>query len=72
MTIFSPSHHPESRRPLALEQLVSIHTVTMDMRWAMVELAFRSLTAMCAQARSRIAGKARAPASPQGHEHCCC
>jgi hypothetical protein len=44
MTIFSEFGFRRSRRPLvnvqafALEQLVSIHSTTLDMRWAMVEL----------------------------------
>jgi len=63
MTIFSEFGAPRSRRPLAnlvnveafaLEQLVSIHCVTLDLRWAMVELAWRSLTAMCAFAQGSL------------------
>ena len=70
MTIFSEFGPLESRRRLAkaevfaLEQLVSIHCVTMDLRWAMVELAWRSFTAMCAFAQGQFvswARKARAP-----------
>ena len=75
MTIFSESHHPESRVPLTLEQLASIHTVTMDMRWAMVELAISSLTTSCAAVPGQIVARvrrARAPRQEQGHEHCCC
>jgi hypothetical protein len=30
----------------ALEQLVTIHTVSSDLRWALVELALRSIVAM--------------------------
>jgi len=82
MTIFSESGFRGSLAPLAnargfaFEQLVSIHCVTSDLRWAMVELAWRSFTAMCAFAQGRLvawAGKARAPRSEEGRgRHCCC
>ena len=82
MTIFSEFGPLGSRRRLvntqafALEQLVSIHCVTSDLRWAMVELAWRSFTAMCAFAQGRLvllARKARAPrAEQEGARHCCC
>ena len=82
MTIFSEFGPLGSRAPLvnargfALEQLVSIHSVNTDLRWAMVELAWRSFTAMCALAHGQLiarARKARAPRAEQGHgRHCCC
>ena len=82
MTIFSEFGLQGSRGPLenaqgfALEQLVSIQCVTSDLRWAMVELAWRSFTAMCAFAQGRLvllARKARAPrAEQEGARHCCC
>jgi hypothetical protein len=56
MTIFSEFASRRSRLPVlnarafAFEQLVCIHTTTIDLRWAMVELALRPLTAMCALA----------------------
>jgi hypothetical protein len=87
MTIFSEFGAPGSRLPLVsanlvnvkastLEQLVSIHRVTSDLRWAMVELAWRSLTAMCAFAQGRVvlwARGQRPPREPAGRgRHCCC
>ena len=48
-----------SREPLlsaqtfALEHLITIHCVTTDLRWAMVELALRSFTAMLAFAQGQ-------------------
>ena len=82
MTIFSESGFRERGQPLvkaqyfALEHLVSIHSTTLDLRWAMVELAWRSFTAMCAFAQGRLvllARKARAPrAEQEGARHCCC
>jgi hypothetical protein len=82
MTIFSEFGRQEGLGPLtnargfALEQLVSIHSVNTDLRWAMVELAWRSFTAMCALAQSQFvawARKARAPRGEEGHaRHCCC
>ena len=75
MTIFSQSHHPESRQPLSFEQAVSIHAVTLDMRRAMVELAISSLTTSCAAVQGQIVArvrKVRAPRPEQGPEHCCC
>ena len=82
MTIFSEfgfrgSHGPlENAQGFALEQLVSVQCVTTDLRWAMVELAWRSFTAMCAFAQGRLAmwvRKARTPRPEEGHgRHCCC
>jgi len=75
MTIFSPSRHPETRLPVTLEQVVSIHAVTLDMRRAMVELAITSLTTSCAAVQGQIVArvrKVRSPRQQQGHEHCCC
>jgi len=82
MTIFSEFGLQERLGPLtkargfAFEQLVSIHCVTSDLRWAMVELAWRSFTAMCAFAQGRLvawAGKARTPRPEAGRgRHCCC
>ena len=82
MTIFSEFGFRGSRRPLAnaqafaLEQLVSIQSVTSDLRWAMVELAWRSFSAMCAFAQGRLvswARKARTPRAEEGRSrHCCC
>jgi hypothetical protein len=60
MTIFSEFGFPKSlahlanARGFAFEQLVSIHCVTTDLRWAMVELAWRSFTAMCAFAQGQL------------------
>ena len=82
MTIFSEFASPRSRLPVlnaqcfAFEQLVFIHSVTTDLRWAMVELAWRSLTAMCALAQGKLvrwARKARTPRAEEGRgRHCCC
>ena len=86
MTIFSEFGAPKSRLPLVntnlvnarsftLEQLVTIHCVTSDLRWAMVELAWRSFTAMCAFAQGRLvswARKARTPRSEEGRGRPCC
>ena len=82
MTIFSEFGFRGSRLPLAnaqgfaLEQLVSIHCATFDLRWAMVELAWRSFTAMCAFAQGRFvlwARKDRTPREEEGRgRHCCC
>ncbi|KRR07670.1 hypothetical protein CQ12_39925 [Bradyrhizobium jicamae] len=82
MTIFSEFGPLGSRGPLAnvqgfaLEQLVSIHCVTSDLRWAMVELAWRSLTAMGALARAQLVAwvrKHRTPREEERHsQHCCC
>ena len=61
MTIFSDLGFRGSRTPLAnargfaFEQLVSIQCVTTDLRWAMVELAWRSFTAMCVLAQGQLA-----------------
>ncbi|WP_161851667.1 hypothetical protein [Bradyrhizobium sp. CCBAU 051011] len=82
MTIFSEFGTLGSRGPLvnargfALEQLVSIHCVTSDLRWAMVELAWRSLTAMCALGRAQLVSwmrRHRTPRGEAGHgRQCCC
>ena len=82
MTIFSEFGFRRSRRPLlnaqvfALEQLVSIQCVTSDLRWAMVELAWRSFTGMCAFVQGQFvswARKDRAPREEEGRgRHCCC
>jgi hypothetical protein len=85
MTIFSEFGAPGSRQPVnadllnakafALEQLVSIHCVTTDLRWAVVELAWRSLTAMCALAQGRFvlwARGQRSPREPEGRGRPCC
>ena len=82
MTIFSEFGPLGSSKPLvnargfALEQLVSIHCVTSDLRWALIELAWRSFTAMFAFAQGRLVSwvrKARTPRQEEGHgRHCCC
>jgi hypothetical protein len=91
MTIFSEFGAPRSRQPVnadllnanllnaksfALEQLVSIHCVTADLRWAMVELVWRSLTAMCAFAQGRFVLWVRGQRSPRQQggrgRPCCC
>ena len=91
MTIFSEFGAPRSRQPVvnadlmnanlgnakafALEQLVSVHCVTSDLRWAMVELAWRSLTAMYALAQGRFVSWARGqrpPREPAGRGRPCC
>ena len=82
MTIFSEFDALGNSKPLvnargfALEQLVSIHSVTSDLRWAMVELAWRSLTAMCVFAQRQLVAwvrKTRTPRAEEGHgRHCCC
>lgn len=60
MTIFSEFGFRGSRLPrsnaqaFALEQLVCIHSVTLDLRWAMIELALRSFTAMYALAQGQL------------------
>ena len=82
MTIFSEFVPPRNRLPIlhaqtfAFEHLVAIHSVTTDLRWAMVELAWRSLTAMCALAQRQLVAwvrKTRTPRAEEGHgRHCCC
>ena len=82
MTIFSEFGFRGSRGPLenaqgfALEQLVSIQCVTSDLRWAVVELAWRSFSAMCAFAQERLVAwvrKIRTPPAEEARgEHCCC
>ncbi len=65
MTIFSEFGFRGSRQPLldaqyfALEHLVSIHSTTSDLRWAMLELVLRSFTAMCVLAQGQLALLAR-------------
>ena len=71
MTIFSEFGLRRSRAPLAnaqgfaFEQLVSIHDITLDLRWAMVELAWRSFTAMCAFAQGQLVSWARKDRTPR-------
>ena len=83
MTIFSEFGFRGSRRRLvntqafALEQLISIHCVTSDLRWAMVELAWRSFTAMFAFAQGQFVAWVRGHRRRQQEEeargrHCCC
>ena len=82
MTIFSELGFRGSREPLvnaqgfALEQLVSIQCVTSDLRWAMVELAWRSFSAMCAFAQGLLVAWVRKIRTPRAEEargrHCCC
>ncbi|MGE9008944.1 hypothetical protein ACO2JO_10210 [Leptospira interrogans] len=82
MTIFSEFGPLGSRRRLAntqafaLEQLVSIHCVTSDLRWAMVGLAWRSFTAMCGFAQGQLLSWARGRRALREEEgrgrHCCC
>jgi hypothetical protein len=81
MTIFSEFGFRGSRGPLVNAQdlaaeLVSIHCVTTDLRWAMVELAWRSFTAMCAFAQGQFVSLARGQPTPREEEargrHCCC
>jgi len=82
MTIFSESGFRGSLAPLAnargfaFEQLVSIHCVTSDLRWAMVELAWRSFTAMYAVAQRQFVQWVRGHRSPREEggrgRPCCC
>ena len=82
MTIFSEfgfrgSHGPlENAQGFALEQLVSVQCVTTDLRWAMVELAWRSFTGMCAVVQGQFVSLARKDPTPRDEEgrgrHCCC
>jgi len=92
MTIFSEFGFRRSRLPLtdaqtlnaqtlnakafALEQLVSIHCTTLDLRWAMVELAWRSFTGMCALVQGQFVSLAHKNPTPREEEgrgrHCCC
>lgn len=61
MTNFSEFGLREGSLPLAnapyfaLEQLVLIHSTTLDLRWAMVELGLRFFTAMWRLAQGRLA-----------------
>jgi len=80
MTIFREFGFREPRLPLVnadlVEQLVSIHCVTSDLRWAMVELAWRSFTAMCAFAQGRFVVWTRRHHTPREQagpgRPCCC
>jgi len=60
MTIFSELGFRERGLPLAnvqyfaMEQLVSVHATTTDLRWAMVELMLRSFSAVCVLARAQL------------------
>jgi hypothetical protein len=87
MTIFSEFGAPGSRLPLlntsllnaksfTLEQLVSIHCVTSDLRWAMVELAWRSFSAMYVVAQRQFVQWVRGHRSPREEggrgRPCCC
>ncbi|MBN8987784.1 MAG: hypothetical protein J0H42_06040 [Rhizobiales bacterium] len=82
MTIFSEFGFRESRRRLvngrafALEQLVSIHSGTTDLRWAMVELAWRSFTALYGLVQGQLLSWARGHHTPRDEEGggrpCCC
>ena len=59
MTNFSEFGFRSSRQPLLnaqyLEHLVLIHATTSDLRWAMVELALRSFTALWVLAQGQLA-----------------
>ena len=80
MTFFSEPGPGGSRLPVVtaqtfvLEQLISIQATTLDMRWAMVELAWRSFTGMCAFVQERLAAwvrKDRTPPQQEGNgRHC--
>ena len=65
MTILNKFGFRGSRRPIlyaqpfALEQLISIQGATTDLRWAMIELALRSFSAMWASAQGRLVLRAR-------------
>jgi hypothetical protein len=82
MTIFSEFGVPKTRpllldtRAFALEQLVSIHCVTSDLRWAMAELAWRSFTAMFAFAQRQLVQWVRGHRTPRREQGrgrpCCC
>jgi hypothetical protein len=80
MTIFREFGFREPRLPLVnadlVEQLVSIHCVTSDLRWAMVELAWRSFTAMYAFTQGQLVQWVRGHRTPRQHRGrgrpCCC
>ena len=55
-----------SAQTFALEHLITIHCVTTDLRWAMVELALRSFTAMLAFAQGQFVLLVRRIARRQG------
>jgi hypothetical protein len=44
---------------LVLQHLLSIHSISADLRWALAELAVRSLAAMLAAGRRRLVSQAR-------------
>ena len=64
MTNFSEFGFGKSRHPVlsvqyfALEHLVSVQATTSDLRWAMLELALRSFTAIWVLAQGQVAGLA--------------
>ena len=82
MTFFSEPGPGGSRLPVVtaqtfvLEQLISIQATTLDMRWAMVELAWRSFTGMCGFVQGQFVSRARKDRAPREEEgrgrHCCC
>jgi hypothetical protein len=41
-------------RSFVLEQLLCVHSVNADLRWAMVELAVQSLAAICVFAQAKL------------------
>lgn len=61
MSIFSKFGFRRSRLPLpnarnlALDQLVCIHGITLDLRWAMVQLALHAIAALCILAQAQLA-----------------
>jgi hypothetical protein len=46
-------------RSVALEQLFTIHSISCDLRWALIELAVRSIAAMLTVAGRRAASLGR-------------
>ena len=82
MTFFSEPGPGGSRLPVVtaqtfvLEQLISIQATTLDMRWAMVELAWRSFTGMCGFVQGQFVSRARKDRAPREEagrgRHCCC
>ncbi len=57
---FRGSREPLSyARTFALEHLVAVDCVTADLRWALIELALRSFTALWASAQGRLVRRAR-------------
>ena len=64
-----------SAQTFALEHLITIHCVTADLRWAMVELAVRSFISMLALAQGQFVLLARRTVGRQrpfhlGHHRC--